>query len=187
MRRPNQFLSGCGGAERWAGRAGCRDSARQRGMLREGWGWSAEGSGWSQSPRVSVKRGRAAPWRARSGLTHLAPVPQDPRRGGGRGEGGVEKERGRACAVARGGAGTWQRARRLRASREPGGRRARAPWGRNPGPGKRGGATQRDVGGGSGRVPGRSPDRNPGERIRGSDSWVPRGQPSGAARLGPRG
>lgn len=107
--------------------------------------------------------------------------------GGKGGEGGVEKERGRACAVARGGAGTWQRARRLRASREPGGRRARAPWGRNPGPGKRGGATQRDVGGGSGRVPGRSPDRNPGERIRGSDSWVPRGQPSGAARLGHRG
>lgn len=99
----------------------------------------------------------------------------------------MEKERGRACAVARGGAGTWQRALRLRASREPGGRRARAPWGRNRGPGKRGGATRRDVGGGSRRVLGRFPDKDTGEKIQGPDAWVPRGQPSGAARLGPRG
>lgn len=53
--------------------------------------------------------------------------------------------------------GTWQRARRLRASREPGWWRvasARAPWGKNPGPGKGGGAVLRGTGGGSRRVRG---------------------------------
>lgn len=44
--------------------------------------------------------------------------------GGQEGRGKRRKRGGRACAVARGGAGTWQRAKRLRASREPGGRRA---------------------------------------------------------------
>lgn len=53
------------------------------------------------------------PWRARSGLTHLDSIPQI-QVGRGEGEAGVvESARGRACAVARGGAGTWQRARRL--------------------------------------------------------------------------
>lgn len=116
LREPNQFISGV----RRGGEMGknCRELGSPR---RGGAGVGGDGDGANQ--RVSMRRGRAARWRARSGLTHLAPVPEDPREGWiGRGK--RRKSGGRACAVARGGAGTWLRARRLRASREPGGRRA---------------------------------------------------------------
>lgn len=123
---PGGPIGSYGGAEgRREGRAERgQGTARAGGTPRERRGGAAAGRarGRSQSPRVSAPRGRAAARRARSGLTHLAAVPRDRRGAGGAGE--RRKSGGRACAVARGGAGTWQQAGRLRASREPGGRRA---------------------------------------------------------------
>lgn len=116
--------------------------------LRGGAG-SRRGRRRSQSPRLFVKSGRAARRRAGSGLTHLALVPSDPRWGDGRGGGRGEREEG-ARAQWRGeeqGPGSGLRGCERAANPAGGGRLARAPWGRNPGPGKGGGATRRDVGG----------------------------------------
>lgn len=141
------------------------------GIPREGWD-----EGGAEPISVSVSEERAGCVAARA-IQADASGPGSPGSGGGRGrgKGGTEGRgsRERVCGARaqrrgeeRGGAGTWQRTGRLQASREPGGRRVRAPWGRNPVLGKGGGATRRDVGGGSGRVLGRSTDRDPGERIR---------------------
>ena len=61
-------------------------------------------------------------------------------------------------------ASDWEAASKP-STRRAGGQRARARWGRNPGPGKGYGATRRDVGCGSGRVLGRFLDKDTRERI----------------------
>uniref|UniRef100_A0A8C9J1N1 Beta-arrestin-2 n=1 Tax=Piliocolobus tephrosceles TaxID=591936 RepID=A0A8C9J1N1_9PRIM len=120
---------GCGGAGRWAGRAGA-GPARRGGL--PGWDGARRAGGGANGPACLLgeggqRRGARDPADA-SGPG--SPRPERGREGGGRGE-SAEGARAHWRGEEQ---GSWQRARRLRASREPSGRRARAPWGRNPGP-----------------------------------------------------
>lgn len=124
--------------------------------------------------------GGASPRRAGSAaargirLTQLAPAPQDPDPRGGEG-GKRARTRVRTGAGRSGGPGSGQEGCERAANPAGGGRRARAPWGKNPGPGMGGGAVLRGMGGGSRRVQGWSPDKDTRQETRGPDAWVPKG------------